>query len=435
MVIGGIVMLLECNINTDLEITSIMDLNKLKPLIENGLKVNKSRLARELNIDRRTVNKYIDGYKKTANRNKKSIIDDYYDIIVSLLEDKVKVFEYKRVLWQYLHDNYDLCCSQSTFRHYISRHPELQSYFDSNRNATVKASVASRFETSLGEQAQLDWKESMEMVLSNGEVITVNVFVLILSYSRFRVYRLSINKTQDILFHFMSQAFEVFGGVPKEILTDNMKTVMDNPRTEYNKGKVNAKFEQFAKDYGFKVHPCIAGRPNTKSKVESPMRILDELKAYSGDLSYSELNRKLREINDRENTRLHKEYSMIPLLGLAKEKDSLLPLPTESIRNQYRIKTVNVKVNSSSMITYKGNQYSVPPEYIHKELKLQYYDNRLHIYFNTELVAIHDESSKKLNYLENHYIEIMKKTLPFKEDEIAKIAKENLKKIGERYQQ
>lgn len=428
-------MLFECNINAKLEINSVMDLNKLKPLIENGLKVNKSRLARELNVDRRTISKYIGGYTKPSNRNKKSIIDDYHDIIVSLLEDKVKVFEYKRVLWQYLHDNYGLCCAQSSFRHYISRHPELQSYFDSNQNASVKAATVSRFETAPGEQAQLDWKESIEITLSNGEVVEVNIFVLILSYSRYRVYQLSINKTQDILLHFMAQSFEVFGGVPEIIVTDNMKTVMDTPRTEHNKGKVNAKFEQFAKDYGFEVHPCIAGRPNTKAKVESPMRILDELKAYSGDLSYNQLNGKLKEINDRENSRFHKEYAMIPILGLEKEKDFLLPLPTESVRNQYRIKTVNVKVNSSSMITYKGNQYSVPPEYIHKELKLQYYDNRLHIYFNTELVAIHDESSKKLNYLESHYIEIMKKTLPFKEDEIAKIAKDNLQKIGERYQQ
>lgn len=91
-------MLFECNINAKLEINSVMDLNKLKPLIENGLKVNKSRLARELNVDRRTISKYIGGYTKPSNRNKKSIIDDYHDIIVSLLEDKVKVFEYKRVL-------------------------------------------------------------------------------------------------------------------------------------------------------------------------------------------------------------------------------------------------------------------------------------------------------------------------------------------------
>jgi transposase len=61
-------------------------------------------------------------------------------------------------------------------------------------------------------------------LLSNGEKVRVNVFVLLLSYSRFRVYRLSISKTQDVLFNFLDGAFEVFGGVPKEIVTDNMST-------------------------------------------------------------------------------------------------------------------------------------------------------------------------------------------------------------------
>ena len=43
------------------------------------------------------------------------------------------------------------------------------------------------FETDKGQQAQLDWKENINFVLSNGEVININIFVLILSYSRFRV--------------------------------------------------------------------------------------------------------------------------------------------------------------------------------------------------------------------------------------------------------
>ena len=44
---------------------------------------------------------------------------------------------------------------------------------------------------------------------------------------------------------------------------------MDESRTEYSKGKVNNKFQQFADDYGFKVKPCIAGRPNTKAYVKT----------------------------------------------------------------------------------------------------------------------------------------------------------------------
>ncbi len=299
--------------------------------------------------------------------------------------------------------------------------------------ASVKTPAHSRFETSPGQQAQLDWKESIDFTLNTGEVITINIFVLILSYSRYRIYRLSLTKTQDILFHYLDESFSIFGGVPQEILTDNMKTVMDIPRTEYSKGKVNNKFQQFADDYGFKVHPCIAGRPNTKAKVESPMRILDELKAYNGDLNYDQLVKKLEEINNRENSRFHKGYQSIPLLYLDKEKDLLNPLPHEKIRDPYQIITKTVKVNQSSMITYKGNQYSLPPEYIDKRLQLQVYDNQIHMYFNTNLVAVHLISDKKMNYLKEHYVEILKLTLPFDNEDIENIAKENLSKIGERY--
>ena len=427
-------MILACQLNTNIHINVLEDLNKLKSLIENNnLKVNISRLARELGKDRITVKKYIDGYVKTNKRQRQSQFDTYYPLIKELLNDANKLFAYKRVLFQYLKDNYGMPGASSSFRRYISSIDEFDQYFKEKKCASVKTPAHSRFETSPGQQAQLDWKESIDFTLNTGEVITINIFVLILSYSRYRIYRLSLTKTQDILFHYLDESFSIFGGVPQEILTDNMKTVMNIPRTEYSKGKVNNKFQQFADDYGFKVHPCIAGRPNTKAKVESPMRILDELKAYNGDLNYDQLVKKLEEINNRENSRFHKGYQSIPLLYLDKEKDLLNPLPHEKIRDPYQIITKTVKVNQSSMITYKGNQYSLPPEYIDKRLQLQVYDNQIHMYFNTNLVAVHLISNKKMNYLKEHYVEILKLTLPFDNEDIENIAKENLSKIGERY--
>ena len=86
----------------------------------------------------------------------------------------------------------------------------------------------------------------------------------------------------------MTEAFETFGGVPKVIVTDNMKTVMDEARTEHFSGTINNKFAQFAQDFGFKVQPCIAGRPNTKGKIEAPMKLLDEIHAYQGKFSFEE---------------------------------------------------------------------------------------------------------------------------------------------------
>lgn len=426
-------MIINFKLTNDIEIHTLEDLKKLKPLLENNnLKVNKSEIARELGVDRRTVDKYLKGYAKKNKRNRKHMLDAYYDIIKSLLEDSCRVFAYRRVLWQYLTDNHGLKCGQSTFRRYISLHPEFRDYF--KKSSSSSGPVPVRFESSPGQQAQLDWKESMDIILNTGEVITINIFVFILSYSRFRVYRLSLSKSQDIVFNFLDESFALIGGVPREILTDNMKTVMDEARTEYTRGKVNERFRQFAADYGFEVRPCLAGRPQTKAKVESPMRILDELKSYGGQLSYEELVRKLQDINERENNRFHSEYSMVPVLGLKKEKDFLTELPPSRIRSHYQIITATVKVNQTSMISHRTNQYSVPPRYIGKNLKIQVYDNLLHVYDSTELVALHEVSDKKLNYSEENYISLLKRTMPFDDEKIKEMAKENLKKIGERYQ-
>lgn len=427
-------MILDYEISTNFSVNTLMDLKKLQPLEHNSnLKINTSELGRKLGVDRRTVRKYIEGYQKPNRRKKKSQFDEYHPLIRQLLSNETKVFHYKSILWRYLKDNYGLTAPESSFRRYISSIEEFNGYFQKHNAKRVKSPTPMRYETEPGQQAQIDWKESMSILLNTGEIVCINIFAFFMSYSRFRIYRLSLQKTQDILFNFLNDAFESVGGVPDELVCDNMKTIMKEARTEYQPGKVAVKFQQFADDYGFKVKPCIAGRPATKGKVESPMRILEELYAYNGDFTYSELVKKLHEINERENSRFHDSYQTIPILSLEKEKDALHPLPIDKIRRQYKIQTQRVKVNKSSMITYQKRQYSVPPEYIGKHLLLQCYDNQLHIQYNMKLITVHTLSQKPLNYHESHYIELAKKTLPFDDEAIETIAKQNLKRIGERY--
>ena len=429
-------MIIQTNIYSEIKINKLEDLHKLKSLMEvNHLKVNKSQIARELGVDPRTVGKYINGYVKPTTRNCKSKIEAFEPIIKKLLgKDSIQVFYYKRILWQYLKDNHGLDCAQSSFRRYISNHSEFNEYFNNRKKGHISTASPMRYETEKGQQAQLDWKENIEFVLTTGEIININIFVIILSYSRFRVYKLSIDKTQDILISFLDESFEIFGGVPKELLTDNMKTVMDNSRTTYSKGKVNNKFQQFADDYGFKVRPCIAGRPNTKAKVEAPMKLLDEIRAYNGILDYEGLHKLVSDLNNRINSTCHTSTGKIPILHLEKEKDFLSELPKEQIRNHHKIITTNVKVNRQSMISYKSNQYSVPPEYIGKKLKLQVYDDQLHVYYSTNLVTIHKIKNQKLNYHAEHYAEISALTFNKNSYEMIEIARNNLTMIGEVYQ-
>ena len=427
-------MILKNQIITNLKIENVKDLYKLKPFLEEGaLKINKSQIARELDVDRRTVDKYINGYTKPESRNCDDCITPFYEIIAELLSERnQQVFYYRKVLWQYLVDNHGFTGVYCNFCHYLRKYPEFDSYFRKSRPSNTD-NVTIRYETAMGKQAQLDWKESIPFILSSGETIDVNIFVLLLSYSRFRVYRVSLTKTQDILFSFLDDAFGTFGGVPDEIVTDNMKTVMDKARTEYLDGKINNRFQQFANDYSFKVHPCIAGRPRTKAKVEAPMKILDELRAYNGKLNYRELVELVTRINNRVNTQVNQGTGRIPLMYFNKEKAFLHSLPTDTIRKPYQITTNTVKVNHSSMFLYKGCQYSVPPEYVGKIVSLQVYDGYIHVYCNTNFIIIHPISSKKLNYISEHYAAIARKSHVFRDEHIMDRAKENLEIIGKVY--
>lgn len=403
-----LIMILKHQIITDIRIESVNDLYKLKPFLEDGtLKINKSQIARELEVDRRTVDKYINGYTKPETRNCDDCITPFYDTIAELLSDKnQQVFYYRKVLWQYLVDNHGFTGVYCNFCHYLRKYPEFDSYFRKSRPSNTNK-VTIRYETPMGKQAQLDWKESIPFILSSGETIDVNIFVLLLSYSRFRVYRVSLSKNQEILFSFLDDAFET--------------------------GKVNNKFQQFADDYGFKVQPCIARHPHTKAKVEAPMKILDEIRAYNGKLNYMKLVELVTRINNRVNAQVNQGTGRIPLMYYNKEKTFLNSLPADNIRKPYQIATNTVKVNHSSMFNYKGCQYSVPPEYIDKIVSLQVYDGYIHVYCNTEFITIHQLSSKKLNYISEHYAAIARKSHIFRDEHIMDRAKENLEIIGKVY--
>jgi hypothetical protein len=117
---------------------------------------------------------------------------------------------------------------------------------------------------------------------------------------------------------------------------------------------------------------------------------------------------------------------IIPIMYFNREKAALLHLPVNNIRKPYQITSKPLTVNSSSMINYKGNQYSVPTEYLGKFLTAQVYDGYIHLYYNTELVTVPKISNQKLNYNEKYYIEIARNPHCFKVEHIEIRAKENL---------
>ena len=113
-----------------------------------------------------------------------------------------------------------------------------------------------------------------------GNEYVFSIFLIVLGNSRYKYIELTFDQTQQTLFKCMINAFHYFGGSTKEILFDNMKTIVDQVKSDFNDVVINNKALQFSKDAGFKIVTCRPYRPRTKGKVETLAKIMNRLKAY-----------------------------------------------------------------------------------------------------------------------------------------------------------
>lgn len=120
-----------------------------------------------------------------------------------------------------------------------------------------------RFETPAGHQAQMDWGEYR---LGGRRVYA---FVGVLGYSRWLYVEYVDSMKAETLVACHQRMLADFGGVPREILYDNMKTVVTQ-RNAYGRGrhKFHGAIWDLAKTAGYRPRLCQPYRPRTKGKVE-----------------------------------------------------------------------------------------------------------------------------------------------------------------------
>lgn len=357
--------------------------------------MNKAKMAKIMGCDPRTVKRYIDGYvpKRRRTVKKKSKLDEYKNIIETKLEIG--------------------CSSMSIFKYiqkegYTGSYSLVADYALKHKKTEIKKATM-RYETSPGLQAQVDWKESIKMTSKTGEIYEINIFLMVLGYSRIKFLKLTSDRTQKTLFHCMNEGFKYFKGVPREILFDNMPTVVDRANSRIGNIKINGKFMQYSKDLGFKIITCRAYRPQTKGKVESLAKLVDRLKVYNNEFKdYEELEKIVNDFMKEINEEVSQGTKERPIDRIEKETKYLLPLPSQDILKTYIASPKEYKVSKESMITYKGQKYSVPTYLIGELVLVKETNEYIHIYYTTNLIAIHRKTDKFLNYEKEHLKDILK---------------------------
>lgn len=385
------------------QVKALADLKTLRKLLEenNMEKPNFSELARNLNKARNTVKRhfYIDDVE-VKKRQRTSALDAHKEQIDALLQNSVKRFKYISHLYDYMVDTYEINVSYSSFRRYITKH--FKDTFKKNKQYTT----GPRFETPAGQQGQFDMKEDMQLVTVDGEYKTINIGVLTYGYSRFRYREVLPDKSTASILTFLAHAFEEAGGVIQELVIDNPKSLVTKPRHKKEPAILQPTFEAFAKDYGFTVLPCYPRRPETKGKVEAPMKEVDALLGYNGEYKdIKQMDDRLKQLTSKNNHTISQATEVPPLLLFEKEKEHLSSLPPQSVRAQYQKKFFQVTVNNEALINFDKKLYAVPSRYKGRQLNLIKYGEELQIYCNTELIESYQITEQKLNYKERYYVD------------------------------
>ena len=244
----------------------------------------------------------------------------------------------------------------------------------------ISPKLTVRYETPPGKQAQSDWGEVGRYQLSDGRVLYVHAFVMVLSYSRLIYAEFTISTRREVLIDCHHRAFEFFGGVPETILYDNLKTVMDCP------GQINPEFGDFALHYGFGVKAHRPYRPRTKGKVERAIAYLKDNflrgRCFNG---LDDLKLQLLQWLELANARVHGTTARVPLEA-AKEEQLMVFDPARRWTPTDRVAR---RVSAEALVQHRGSLYSVPAQFCGRSVLVEARGGQIMVRSDDLIIACH----------------------------------------------
>jgi len=306
-----------------------------------------SAIARETGRDRKTVRKVIqaglNGVEDKAVRRRRK-----KGVKLAPFEGYVKQRIAEGVL------NTRKLLRELKARGYDGGLTQLILYVQPYRTSREERAVM-RYETEPGQQAQVDWT-SLGYLTVEGQQRRVYAFVMTLGYSRMMYLEFTTSTEVSIWLRCHQHAFEYFGGVPQEILHDNLKTAVLS-RGAGGKVQWNPRYLDFALYHGFSPHPCKPYRAQTKGKVERSIGYVQQ-SFWVGThfVDMPDLNNQALEwLQSVANVRIHGTTGVSPLSRFGQEH--LQPLPGTRFDTS---QVTHRRATRDCTVHYRGNVYSVP---------------------------------------------------------------------------
>lgn len=329
---------------------NVEDRFMIKDLHRKGVSI--SEIARQVGCDRKTVRRVLEEplLATPAPRQPKS---RKLDPFVSYLEGRIQegVLNAEKL--------YRELCAQG----YTGKERQVRAFVQPYRPARQAAATV-RFETEPGQQAQVDWGH-FGTIQHQGRQRRLYGFVMTLGWSRACYLEFTVSMETIWFLRCHQHAFTALGGVPREVLHDNLKTAVLERDTD---GTIHwhPRYLDFASYYGFTPRACRPYRAQTKGKVENGIKYVRGnfwVGLHYRDLA--DLNQQARRWCDQvANQRRHGTTREIPADRLPLEG-----LSSIATKPAYDTSLMTQRLSSRDcLVSYGGNFYSVPAPYASQRL-------------------------------------------------------------------
>ena len=366
-----------------------------------------SEIARSLNLSRPTVRKALQAetepvYQRQVQPTPK--LGDFKDQLTDWLVFDSKLPKRRRRTAQRLFE-----CLQ--VEGYQGSYGPVQRFVLDWKRESGKQPVANQAFVPLvfpaGETCQFDW--SYEYVVLGGVLQTIKVAHFRLSYSRKMFLVAYPRETQEMVLDAHTRAFAYFSGVPKRMIYDNLKTVVDAIFVGKDR-QFNRRFLTMANHYLFEPVACTPESGWEKGQVENQVGNVREwlFTPTPKFSSFDDLNAWLALRCQELANRRHPEQTARTIADCFAEEQPLL-LPIKAVFDGYVEKTM--RVSSTCLVKVDHNRYSVPAEWVNRVVSVRLTADRLRLVADGQVIAEHDRcyGRNQLLCAPWHYLPVLEK--------------------------
>lgn len=246
-----------------------------------------------------------------------------------------------------------------------------------------------RLRTLPGAEVQCDWGHFGTLTIGRAKRKLMG-FVMVLSYSRMIFLRYFLDAKMANFLRAHHEAFVVFGGVPRVILYDNLKSAV--LQREGSAIRFNPELVKFSGHYCYEPRPVQICRGNQKGRVERAIRYI------RGSFFAARAFKDLEDLNAQAEAwcqglaadrKCPGDLTVTVQEAFHAERSSLQPLPERLYPTEER---VEVTARKTPYIRYDLNDYSIPHTHVQKRLTV-FADHRVvRIVEGAHLLATHPRS-------------------------------------------